>query len=297
MRSIHSNSVTTRSFLRSARLLVNLFRMKLILAMILVAMMVHPLARGGEVHEAAELGNLAKVKTLLAQDPKLIDSTDAKGRTLLSRALLSGKKELLDFLLEKGATEEVFTAAAVGHTEKLATFLKEDPKLVGGRDASGMSALHWAALYGQKPSVASLLAAKADVHALDADGFTPLHWATMFNKSETVELLLANKADSTMKIEKYGWTPLRLAVIHGHLATAKVLLKGGADANLKDASQIPLLHQAIIVGRKEMVELLLDYKSDINYRDGEGETPLSEAIEQGRGEIIQLLRQRGAREK
>jgi ankyrin repeat protein len=253
--------------------------------------------RGAEIHEAAELGNLQKVKACLLRDPKEINSVDAKGRTVLARASLSGKKELVEFVLEKGATEDIFAAAIVGHVDKVAAFLKEDKKRVSAKGSDGKTALHWAALYGQKKVAELLLAEKADVNLLDGDGFTPLHWAVMFNKSDVAEVLLTNKADTTIKVAKFGWTPLRLAVIHGHKATAEVLLKGGADPNLKDEDYIPLLHQAVIVGKKEMVELLLANKCDINLKDAEGETPLAEALEQGNKEMIAFLRQRGAKEK
>ena len=252
---------------------------------------------GAEIHEAAELGDLEKVKACLAKDPKQINTVDAKGRTVLARAALGGKKKVVEFLLEKGATEDIFAAAIAGHTDKITDFLKQDPKLANARDSGGKAPLHWAALYGQKKAVELLLAGKADVNLLDGDGFTALHWAVMFNKSDVAEVLVTNKADTTIKVAKFGWTPLRLAVIHGHKATAEVLLKGGADPNLPDEENIPLLHQAVIVGKKEMVELLLGNKCDINKKDSEGETPLGEAVEQGNKEMIEFLRQRGAKEK
>ena len=252
--------------------------------------------QGAPIHDAAEMGDLGKVKAYLAQDPKQINGVDAKGRTVLARAALSGKKDLVEFLLEKGATEDVFAAAMVGHSDKVAAFLKEDRKLINAKDNSGKAALHWAALYGQKKVVELLLAEKADVNLLDEGGFTPLHWATMFNKSDVVEVLLANKADPNITVRKFRWTPLRLAVIHGHMATAEALLKGGADPNSNDNENIPLLHQAVIRGKKEMVELLLANKADINKKDPEGETPLAEAIEQGHKELIDYLRKRGAKE-
>jgi len=254
-------------------------------------------AQGAKIHEAAELGDLEKVKACLAQDPKQINSADAKGRTVLACGILSGKKEVVEFLLEKGAPEDIFAAAIAGHTDKVAAFLKQDPKLISARASGGKGALHWAALYGQKQVVELLLAEKADVNLLDEGGFTALHWATMFNKSDVAEVLLANKANTNIKVAKFGWTPLRLAVIHGHKATAEALLKGGADPNVKDEENIPLLHQAVIVGKTEMVELLLANKCDINLKDAEGETPLAEAVEQGNQEMIELLRQRGGREK
>ena len=253
--------------------------------------------QGAEIHEAAELGDLEKVKAYLSQDPKQIDLVDAKGRTVLACATHSGKKELVEFLLEKGASEDIFAAAIVGDTNQVAALLKEDPKLINARDGDGKTALHWAALYGQKKVVELLLAEKADVNSLDGDGFTPLHWAATFNQSDAVKVLLANKADTNLKVQKYGWTPLRLAVIHGHMATAEALLNGGADPNVKDEENIPLLHQAIIRGKKEMVELLLAKKANVNTKDSEGETALDEAEEQGNKEIIELLRQHGAKGK
>ena len=253
--------------------------------------------QGAEIHETAELGNLERVKAYLEKDPKQINATDSKGRTVLDRAERSGKKELVEFLLEKGATEDIFAAAIVGHTDKVAALLKQDPKLINARDSGGKTALHWAALYGQRKVMELLLDKKADVNSLDEDGFTPLHWAATFNQSDAVKLLLANKANMNLKVQKYGWTPLRLAVIHGHMATAEALLNSGADPNLKDEDNIPLLNQAVIRGKKEMVGLLLDKKADLNKKDSEGETALDEAEEQGNKEIIEFLRQYGAKGK
>ncbi len=253
--------------------------------------------QGAEIHEAAELGDLEKVRAYLEKDPKQINATDSKGRTVLARAARSGKKELVEFLLEKGAAEDIFAAAIVGHTDQVAALLKEDPKLINARDGDGRTVLHWAALYGQKKVVELLLAEKADVNSLDEDGFTPLHWAATFNQSDAVKVLLANKADMNLKVPKYGWTALRLAVIHGHMATAEALLNGGADPNVKDEENIPLLHQAVIRGKKEMVELLLVKKANVNTKDSEGETALDEAEEQGNKEIIELLRQHGGKGK
>ena len=254
-------------------------------------------SQGAEIHDAAELGDLARVKAYLSQDPKQIDLLDAKGQTVLARAARSGKKELVEFLLEKGASEDIYAAAIVGDVDKVAAFLKQDKKLVNAKDSGGRSALHWAALYGQTKVMELLLAEKADVNLLDGDGFTPLHWAATFNQSDAVKVLLANKADMNLKVEKYGWTPLRLTVIHGHMAAAEALLNAGADPNVRDKENIPLLHQAVIRGKKEMVELLLDKKADVNMKDSDGETALDEAEEQGNKEIIELLRQHGAKGK
>jgi ankyrin repeat protein len=285
-----------RAFTESKLPSLCLSKMKISLTVAMVGWCVAALP-AAEIHDAAELGNLPKIKACLEKDPKQIDTTDAKGRTVLGRALLSGKKEVVVFVLGKGATEDISAAVVLGNKDKATAFLKEDPKRLDALDSNGKAPLHWAALYGEKPMVEWLLAEKADVNLLDGDGFTPLHWAVMFNKQDVAEALIKNKADTQLKVARFGWTPLRLAVIHGHVATAEVLFKAGVDPNLKDERNIPLLHQAVISGKKEMIGLLLANKCDINERDADGDTPLSEALEHGNREIIELLQQRGAKEK
>src|SRR5438034_7973607 len=93
--------------------------------------------QGAEIHEAAELGDLERVKAYLAQDPKQIDLVDAKGQTVLARAARSGKQEVVEFLLARGATEDIYAAASVGHADKVAAFLKQDKKLVNAKDSGG----------------------------------------------------------------------------------------------------------------------------------------------------------------
>src|ERR1700757_3363591 len=67
--------------------------------------------QGAEIHDAAELGDLARVKAYLSQDPKQIDLVDAKGRTVLACAARSGKQDVMEFLLANGAKEDIYAAA------------------------------------------------------------------------------------------------------------------------------------------------------------------------------------------
>ena len=127
--------------------------------------------QGAEIHEAAELGDLARVKAYVSQDPNQIDLLDAKGQTVLARAIRSGKQEVVEFLLAKGAKEDIYAAAVVGHVDKVAAFLKQDKKLVNARDSDGRAPLHWAAIYGQTKVMELLLAEKMDVNLLDGEGF------------------------------------------------------------------------------------------------------------------------------
>jgi tetratricopeptide (TPR) repeat protein len=57
----------------------------------------------GEIHDAAKAGDLAKVKALLIENPKLVSSRDDFRRTPLHWAAQVGHKNVVELLLTKGA--------------------------------------------------------------------------------------------------------------------------------------------------------------------------------------------------
>jgi len=77
-------------------------------------------------------GNIEKVKSLLAQEPKLINAAWDWGRgdweTALGGAAHVGKKEIALFLLEKGARIDVFAAAMLGQLEVVKSAINAFPE-------------------------------------------------------------------------------------------------------------------------------------------------------------------------
>lgn len=63
------------------------------------------------------------------------------------------------------------------------------------KDASGLTALHWAASYGQVNSVQLLIANGAEVDVLGPEGETPLLMAADGGHHEVVRLLLNEGAN------------------------------------------------------------------------------------------------------
>jgi hypothetical protein len=101
-------------------------------------------------------------------------------------------------------------AAMTGNIEKLATALKESPRLANVRDSEGATPLHWAVDQNQKAAVELLLASGADVNARKSNGVTALHIAAAMNRLDLAEILLNKGASRGAKDEK-GRTPLSLA--------------------------------------------------------------------------------------
>jgi len=136
--------------------------------------------------EAVRSGDLARVKELLADKPKLVRSKTFMGETSLHLAVTAGSNDMVAFLLESGAE-------------------------VNAKDSSNITPLHLAAFNGNVSVAETLLKAGADVNAV---GFrhndTPLHVAALHGNVGVVKLLLAHGADVTAENMLHK-TPLQLA--------------------------------------------------------------------------------------
>jgi ankyrin repeat protein len=220
------------------------------------------------LHVAGGEGKAAAVEVLLRAkaNPNL---KDKKGRLAIQLAAHEDHAAIVRLLAAKGSeVPDVFSAATVGATDRLAALLKEKPGLVKLRNGEGLNPLHVAAREGHAGAVRALIAAGADVKALDHHPETP------FQQQYTD-----------------GWTPLHLAALAGKTATAAILLEKGADVNAVDqrGEHIPL-HFAAWSGNADLVTLLLARKAHRDAKDDQNRTPLDLAKERGHTAVIKLLK-------
>jgi ankyrin repeat protein len=126
------------------------------------------------VHEAAAMGAVPRLTTLLAEDPDAANAWADDGFQPLGLAAFFGRPEAFELLLASGG--EVNTPA---------------------RNPMQVTALH-AALAGPAPELArALVAAGADVNARQQGGVTPLQEAAANGRGDLVALLLEHGADAT----------------------------------------------------------------------------------------------------
>ena len=98
---------------------------------------------------------------------------------------------------------------------------------------SNWTALHYAAMYGNKAVAAQLLQAGANVSAVtDYNGSAPLHYAAYYGKSSIANLLLQANASPTA-VDNGGRTPAQYAKRRGHGDLAARLLEAEQAAALK----------------------------------------------------------------
>ena len=198
-----------------------------------------------EILEAARIGKRTRVAELLEQDPALANARADAGESPLLLAIYGSAWDVVELLLSRGASYDVFTAAAMGNVVLLPAFLDQDPGCVGAFAPDGWTPLHLAAFYGHPDAARLLLERGADVHALSRNPTAnqPLHAAAVRGFRDVVELLLAHGADPNARAGG-GWTPLHLAAAAGHPAVIEALLARGADRNATDAEGLTALARA-----------------------------------------------------
>lgn len=199
--------------------------MKKWLKILLLLAMACVTARAGEIHDAVRAGDLAKVKQLLAYNPKLVKAREDNGDTPLLVACEPDLVKLSDPLQGKQMCARKNCIAVA----ELLLACKAD---VNAKRQDGDTPLHCAVSYGNEDLVKLLLANKANANAKNWSGLTPLHYA--FGEDiEVVKLLLASNADVNAK-DKSGATLLHYAAARDNdLKLAELLLSHKADVNAR----------------------------------------------------------------
>lgn len=130
-------------------------------------------------------------------------SRDAWGWTLLHRAAVVDRPDVVELLLAKGANVN-----AVSH--------------------DGWTPLHEAAVFGRCNVARLLIDGGADLDAVDKTGRSPLHRAAMTANGQVAELLLVAGADPALR-DIDGRTPRQLAVAFQHPALAHLIARYDSD--------------------------------------------------------------------
>ncbi len=166
---------------------------------------------GASLVQAAERGDLATVKSLVAQGA---DVTVARGdgMTALHWAADRGDAAMASLLLKGGA------------------------KLDAKTNAGGYTPLHVAGKAGSAAVLKVLLDAGADVRTMTGTGATALHLAALAGNADAVEALLQHKADPNARETAWGQTPLMFAATANRADAIRVLAKAGADPTVQTRS-------------------------------------------------------------
>ena len=153
-----------------------------------------------------------------------------------------------------------------------------------------------AAMRGDVAAVRELLAGGADVNAAQGDGMTALHWAAEYGDAELARMLLHAGAAVAPATRIGSYAPLHIAARNGHTSMAVLLLEAGGDATAAaPGTGATPLHLAAVAGAAELVVALIERGADIDAREaGWGQTPLMFAASMNRVDAIRALLDAGA---
>jgi ankyrin repeat protein len=283
---------------------------------------------------AATRGHLGVVNVLLSHKDIAVDQTDVTGLTALHWAATNNRPKVVACLLAVGARVNLaddrqrltalMKASWKGHVDVVKALLADKRTAVDQVDASGQTALHWAAT-GNKPEMAAcLLASGANVNLkngggdaalvlavknghpdvvktllahkdiavdqADSTGMNALHWAAFQNRPEIVACLLQAGATVNMLDGSQRRTALILASSAGHVDVVRRLF-GHKDVALNelDSSNWSALHLAAYGNKLEVVECLLAARANVNLRGQSWRTALMLAAEFGHVGVVKTL--------
>jgi ankyrin repeat protein len=241
----------------------------------------HPELAGSDIHTAAILGDVERVKGFLERDPESVHArTEPYGANALTHLCLS------KYLRLDPARSAAFVAAATALLDAGA-----DPN--AGFWTTGPHPEHETPLYGaagvahHAPLTRLLLERGADPNDEDAVYHSPESddYAAMALLVETGRLTSENLV--LMLIRKHDW--------HDHEG-ARYLLEHGADANGEGRTRgwRPLHHALARSNQLATIALLLDHGADPTLTTGDdGLTAVARAAREGRGDVLELFVRRG----
>lgn len=157
-----------------------------------------------DIHEAAAIGDTNRARTLLDDEPALLDSYSLEGFTPLALAAHFGHIEVARFLIDRGANVNDISqhpmklrplhAALFGRKTEMALLLVDhgadlDATRGGaGMPRAGWTALHYCARYGFSELAKTLVDRGADLNVVDDEGRSPLDVATDAGNEKIVAL-------------------------------------------------------------------------------------------------------------
>ncbi|XP_058804444.1 palmitoyltransferase Hip14-like [Phymastichus coffea] len=216
-----------------------------------------------DIIKATQYGALDRV-TELVEIGADVNQPDSETVTLLHWAAINNRKEIVKYLIAKGAIVDAIGgelqstplhwATRQGHLATVVILMRAggDPTL---RDCEGSSCIHLAAQFGHTAIVAYLVAKGINPNMPDRSAMTPLMWSAYkinsfayFHSLDPTRLLLTLGASHSLTDNCHGNTALHWAIIAKNNTAIRTLVHYGASLdtpNFKNETPMMMLEPHI----------------------------------------------------
>jgi ankyrin repeat protein len=257
------------------------------------------------LHLAAHRGHLHFVTELLDINPEVdINARDIQGKTPLYVACQNSHGQVVDFLLTRGASRELFPEDGISLISLAVQ--KRDSRMLDrvatpgidifAPDRKKWTPVHYAAQGGARDYLA--LFAGIDPSSFfrgDLRGRIPLHIAVEWNQPESLTFCAEVTGADPNARDAEGNTALHIAVRRGHRQMIEMLLRSSiCDINAQNNGRESALHIAITTWASDLIEQLVSRDDcEINIADLYGMTPIILAAKLGQRQTVAFLARRG----
>jgi ankyrin repeat protein len=254
--------------------------------------------RENSLIEGVKNGDLYQINCLLENINNInnINNVDKYGWNALMYACRRGYKEIVNYLLDKGAfiyirdndKWNVLMIASLSYQKEIIDILldyellkfgdkfincnyKCGCLLINNRDVYGRNILMYACKDTNLDFIDFLLKKNIDINEKDINGYTALMFACSRGNIDVIKLLLTYNA--SIDIKNYeGETPLMISAQRGYIDIIKLLLDNNAILDDRDNKGMTVLTHSI--GHINIIKLLLKFSMLINIVDNDGYTSL-----------------------
>ncbi|HRX15046.1 MAG TPA: ankyrin repeat domain-containing protein [Spirochaetota bacterium] len=248
-----------------------MYKMMQVLVVVLVSLFVVSCASGDkrpvnmELTNAANTGDLDKIKKMVEEDGADVNSIDRKGYSTLHHASNKGYLDIVNYLNEKSVN-------------------------VKTEDSGKAHPLHHAAYMGHIDIVRQLVESGSDVNSMTEKGFTPVERASYRGHIDVVKYLVAKGADESIATVS-GDTPLHMAAFAGHVEIVKFFAtRDKFDVNVVETRGYTALHYAAFKNRQDVVAVLLENGADATIASADGITALQLAERTKNAALISMIK-------
>eukprot|EP00759_Apiculatamorpha_spiralis_P057552 PhF_6_TR8704/c0_g1_i2/m.13643 len=199
-------------------------------------------------------------------------------------------------------TEKFLRTVSRGTVPEIMTLLAAKPNLLSAEDASGRTALHFAAYLGRADVVEAIVSnhrAALQMDHQDFDNNTALALAVKQRNPKIVALLLDCGANGNLRLSRDVTAFHHACCVADNVAVLRLLISKGATDGGKVFTEAieggSPLHWACHTNDVLNAAFLIDdCKMDINIKDVHGGTPLFVAVAAKNHEMMRFLLERGA---